>query len=441
MYNLISPIGWQFKTIKDLGGNSTTTVQTGPFGAQLHAEDYVEEGIPFILIKNLKEHSVSTNGMPCITEKDALRLHRYRLNRGDVVFSRVGRVGSCFLAEKENSGWVISGQLLRIRIPNTVIHSKYLFYALSSKYAQDFILEESVGTTRTSINTKILESLSILVPPYEEQIEIIKILTAIDRAIEQAEAIIAKQQRIKTGLMHDLLTKGIDEHGNIRSKATHNFKTSPLGRIPVEWDVKPLRELAYVDRGKFTHRPRNDPRFYGGDVPFIQTGDVTGNIGRVLTTHSQTLNERGVLVSKRFPSGTIAITIAANIADTAILGIPMFFPDSIVGAIVRKPHNYFYIELAIRKWKERLDALAPQSAQKNINLETLRPLLIAVPSPEEQKRIADIYRTCDEYIMLKEHYVRKLICQKSGLMQDLLTGKVRVTNLLTKHRDSIAQSA
>jgi restriction endonuclease S subunit len=202
---------------------------------------------------------------------------------------------------------------------------------------------------------------------------------------------------------------------------TEEFKDSPLGRIPKDWDVKPLSELADVDRGKFTHRPRNDPRFYGGSYPFIQTGDIANSSGGILSTYSQTLNERGITVSREFPVGTIAITIAANIADTAILGIPMFFPDSVVGAVVKKPNSIRYVELCIRRAKQRLDARAPQSAQKNINLEDLRPLLIPVPSPEEQHRIAEVIDTIDSAIAHTSSLIAKLKQMKAGLLHDLLT--------------------
>jgi type I restriction enzyme S subunit len=202
---------------------------------------------------------------------------------------------------------------------------------------------------------------------------------------------------------------------------TEEFKDSPLGKIPKDWDVKPLSELADVDRGKFTHRPRNDPRFYGGSYPFIQTGDIANSSGGILSTYSQTLNERGITVSREFPVGTIAITIAANIADTAILGIPMFFPDSVVGAVVKKPNSIRYVELCIRRAKQRLDARAPQSAQKNINLEDLRPLLIAVPSPEEQHRIAEVIDTIDSTIAHTSSLIAKLKQMKAGLLHDLLT--------------------
>ncbi len=263
----------------------------------------------------------------------------------------------------------------------------------------------------------------------DEQLFAASILDAADEAIAKTESLIAKLKAIKQGLLQDLLTRGLDDNGQLRDPEMHpeQFKQSSLGLIPRDWTLKTLSDLADVDRGKFMHRPRNDPRFYGGEHPFVQTGDVAAADGSVLNAFSQTLNARGASVSQEFPEGTIAITIAANIADTAILGRPMYFPDSIVGAIVRPPNVIRYIELWIRYRKNWLSAQAPQSAQKNINLETLRPLIIPVPNPEEQREIAKVYELLDSRIQSEEDYLSKLKAIKKGLMQDLLTGRVRVS--------------
>lgn len=253
-------------------------------------------------------------------------------------------------------------------------------------------------------------------------------LDAVDTALERTRTAIDQARRLKRGLVQKVLAFGIDENRRIRNPevASDSFKDSLLGRIPLTWEVLPLAKVAEVNRGKFTPRPRNDPRYYGGPHPFIQTGDITKAKGRVLNSFTQTLNDFGAVVSRCFPLGTIAVTIAANIADTAILGIPMFFPDSIVGVVVKKPHNTRFIELCIRKAKGKLEAMAPQSAQKNINLDDLRPLQIPVPKPDEQERIGLAYEVVDNLVKAKEIYLEKLERVKRGLMQDLLTGKVRV---------------
>jgi type I restriction enzyme S subunit len=234
---------------------------------------------------------------------------------------------------------------------------------------------------------------------------------------------------VRAGLLHDLLTRGLDAHGQLRDPIAHpeQFQDSPLGRIPKEWNIRQLGDLAEVDRGKFAHRPRNEPRFYGGRHPFVQTGDVANAAGEVLRSFTQTLNDDGAAISREFPANTIVITIAANIADTAILGRPMFLTDSVVGAVVKPPNSVRYVELCIRRAKPQLQARAPQTAQMNINLQDLRPLEIPVPSnPDEQHGISKIYEMHTETLRIEQANLEKLKQLKSGLMTDLLTGRVRV---------------
>jgi type I restriction enzyme S subunit len=132
------------------------------------------------------------------------------------------------------------------------------------------------------------------------------------------------------------------------------------------------------------------------------------------------------ILSQCFPQGTIAITIAANIADTALLAEPMYFPDSVVGAVVHTDSNLRFIELCIRRSKRRLDAIAPQSAQKNINLQDLRPLLLPYPSKDEQDAISARVDAVQNKIDVVTRDREKLRLKKLGLMQDLLTGRVPV---------------
>lgn len=376
---------------------------------------YSEEknGLPFLqgcaeFTNKYPKHVLYCSQTKKVAKKDA------------ILFSVRAPVGRINIADQD---YIIGRGLAAISGSN--VDHTYLEHYL--KHEEANFRNASQGSTFEAINSSELNKWPIEYPLLKtEQAKIAEILSTVDRAIEQTEALIAKQQRIKTGLMQDLLTRGIDKHGNLRSEKTHKFKDSLLGRIPVEWNVQPLSELAHVDRGKFTHRPRNDPHFYGGEFPFIQTGDVTSMIGRRVYTYTQTLNARGTTVSKEFPRGTIAITIAANIADTAILGIPMYFPDSIVGAVVSPPNTTRFIELMLRRWKPILERLASQSAQKNINLEVLRPLLIPIPGPEEQQRIGNLYNRLDINQERMEQKLLKLRSLKTALMQDLLTGKKRV---------------
>ncbi len=184
--------------------------------------------------------------------------------------------------------------------------------------------------------------------------------------------------------------------------------------------------IALVERGKFSVRPRNDPRYYGGDMPFVQTGDVTSS-GTYLKSFSQTLNENGIGVSKVFPKNTILITIAANIGDTAITTFEVACPDSVV-AIQPYKHvaDVYWLKKYLETRKTDLDAQSTQNAQKNINLQVLKPLLILTPPYAEQKKIAQILLAWDKAISVTEKLLANSQQQKKALMQQLLTGKKRL---------------
>jgi type I restriction enzyme S subunit len=166
------------------------------------------------------------------------------------------------------------------------------------------------------------------------------------------------------------------------------------------WAEVPFNDLGEVGRGKSKHRPRYAEHLYGGKYPFIQTGDIRSSNGRI-TEHTQTYSEEGLAQSKLWPKGTMCITIAANIAETAILTYPACFPDSVVGFIANEDKcDVRFIEYSFRLLKRRLQSEAIGSVQDNINLATLSRLNIKLPPLIEQKAIAHILGSLDDKIEL-----------------------------------------
>ena len=167
----------------------------------------------------------------------------------------------------------------------------------------------------------------------------------------------------------------------------------PFG-LPKGWSWARFPELGIFGRGKSRHRPRNDPRLFSpGIYPLVQTGEVARSRGLIREYHSK-YSEVGLEQSKLWPKGTLCITIAANIADVAILGFDACFPDSVVGFIpsaeIRDEVEYFLIFMQTAR--NRLLEFAPSTAQKNINLEILNSVLIPVPPVSEIKRILEKVR-------------------------------------------------
>lgn len=161
---------------------------------------------------------------------------------------------------------------------------------------------------------------------------------------------------------------------------------SLLTPLPQGWAWATLPQLGEFGRGKSKHRPRNDPRLFGGPYPFVQTGVVAASRGRI-TNFDQSYSELGLAQSKLWPRGTLCITIAANIARTGVLQFDACFPDSVVGLTCAEGIRPEYVELVIRTLQQGLEDDAPATAQKNINLDTLMRLPIALPSTDEQDAI------------------------------------------------------
>ncbi|WP_058533535.1 restriction endonuclease subunit S [Legionella saoudiensis] len=167
-----------------------------------------------------------------------------------------------------------------------------------------------------------------------------------------------------------------------------NDEVENLPQVPLGFTYTYLANIGDLSRGKSKHRPRNDSRLFGGKYPFIQTGEVKA-ANRKITNFEQTYSEFGLEQSKLWPIGTLCITIAANIAETAFLGFDGCFPDSVVGFTAYNSVLPEYVELFIKAIRIRIEAYAPATAQKNINLTTLENLVIPYCSTEEQKQIVD----------------------------------------------------
>jgi type I restriction enzyme, S subunit len=204
------------------------------------------------------------------------------------------------------------------------------------------------------------------------------------------------------------------------------YKQTEVGVIPQDWNVTAFGSICKIERGKFTARPRNDPKYYGGDIPFIQTGDVSNSSG-VVRKYSQTLNELGLRVSKRFPRGTLFFTIAANIGDVAITEFDTACPDSLVAISPSQIvyQRWLYHEL---KWnKSKFEIIASSNAQSNLNLEKIKSFLIPLPPTlVEQEAIASALSDADAWIESLEQLIAKKRQIKQGAMQELLTGKRRL---------------
>ncbi len=338
------------------------------------------------------------------------------VRKGDILVSTVRPYLKAFARVSDNRGNLIASTGYAVLRAKSSVAPEYLYqYILSSKFV-DQLTAKMKGSNYPAVSAKDVSASTISIPPIDEQRKIADVLQSVDEAITATQDVIDQTRKVKQGLLHRLLTRGIGHT---------TFKQTDIGEIPESWEVKTLEEIADVSRGKFSARPRNDPQFYCGDIPFIQTGDITAS-EYYIETHTQTLNEKGLTVSKIFDAGTIFITIAANIGDTAMSRIPMACPDSVVGVKAHEHINSHWLMSFLRTQKADLDSKATVNAQKNINLTYLKPMKVPVPPKDEQDKIAELLSTITDAVMSEVEKSEQLQTVKAGLMSDLLSGRVRV---------------
>lgn len=254
----------------------------------------------------------------------------------------------------------------------------------------------------------------------------------IDAAVGLKEQQIEKLKELRQITIHNAVTKGLPRHAE-PVKASPKMKDSGIdwiGEIPEHWDVKRIKFLTKIFRGKFTHRPRNDERLYNGAYPFFQTGDVA-TAGKFLSNYKQSLNEKGLVVSTLFPKGTIVITIAANIGDISILDIDACFPDSIVGFAPFAKIKRDFLYYCLVSMREQFIGSSIKNTQMNLNVERIGSNLIPFPPLAEQQAIVTYLEEqtskIDKAIAQKREQIVKLKEYKESLINEVVTGKVKVT--------------
>ncbi|GCA85147.1 putative type-1 restriction enzyme specificity protein MG438 [Microcystis aeruginosa NIES-2522] len=388
--------------------------------------DYWNGGIPWATVKDFKD---GKHNLALTEEEISLTGLKYSAANlipplVPIICTRmaVGRVAVANFI-------VAINQDLKAIYPNEKVDSEYLVWLIESIRSELEAL--STGSTVKGIRLAELLSLKVFCPNKQEQTQIATILSTIDRAIEQTEALIAKQQRIKTGLMQDLLTKGIDENGNIRSEETHEFKDSPLGRIPVEWEVSAGYNYFTLHSGINVNGIQRES---DNHILYLKVEDFNNPENRdgIVITEN-TFNCPDHLISQLLEPGTIVFPkrgAAIFLNRVSYLRKRATLDPNIMGLRTKSGISSEFLHLVLLY--KNLGTICDNSGIPQINNKHLYPLIVAVPAIDEQERIVVNFRQIQKLLHDICVQLAKLRSLKTGLMQDLLTGKVRVTDLLNQ---------
>lgn len=416
--------GWSQSRLEKL----TSLIKDGSHGTH----DDVPDGVPLLSAKDVRDGTIEIpDNCRQISEADYTSIHKnYTINQNDILLTIVGSIGRCYLMTGTEQRFSIQRSVAVIR-PDTIVPA-YLYHFLRSEEFQKELKDLTNASAQGGVYLASLAQCLTRFPLSKlEQAAIADILSTVDRAIAQTEALIAKQQRIKTGLMQDLLTRGINEHGKLRSEKNHQFKDSPLGRIPVEWKCVTTAEVA-----RSLVPGRDKPALDGGGIPWITIPDIEGIYIRAAKT-GLSLSHTAIKAAhaRLMPEGTLLMSCVGEFGISTIAEVDVVANQQLHGFICDKAILPEWLAIQISASSIRIEQMATQTTIKYLNKKGCESILIALPEIDEQERSVDLLRSVLQRLSHEQKHLVKLLSLKTALMQDLLMGKTNVNALLKDMED------
>lgn len=389
-------------------------IKTGPFGSALHESDYVLNGTPIITVEHLGELGILHRNLPLVSESDKTRLSAYSLVETDIVFSRVGSVDRSSIVTNEEQGWLFSGRLLRIRLKVKSVYAKYLSYYFHQEEFKQRVRSIAVGQTMASLNTQLLKSLAFSAPELDEQQAIAEALIDADAWIESLEILIEKKRLIKQGAMQELL------------------------RPKEGWIEQSLTDIADNKKALFNDGDWVEAEHItSSGVRLIQTGNIgVGSFNDKDAKKYISETSFNTLKCKEVLPGDILICRLAEPAGRACI-MPSIDEIKVITSVdvtIFRPdpkefdRTFIMYSLCSEQWFDTVNENVGGTTHKRISRSNLGRIQISVPEFDEQIRIANILSDMDSEIDALEQKILKARQIKQGMMQQLLTGKIRLVN-------------
>lgn len=401
------------------------SVQTGPFGSQLHKKDYVDDGIPIITVEHLGENKILHQNLPRVGEDDYNRLSKYHLQTDDIVFSRVGSVDRRALVSKSEHGWMFSGRCLRVRVTDSLVNPKYLSYLFGTQSFKEYIRSIAVGATMPSINTKILSDIEVDIPSLDLQNKVVDILYKIDLKIWNNENLINSLEQISQTLYKRWFIdfEFPNEEGLPYRVSGGKMVESELGEMPEDWSVEYLSSSTEFLSGG-TPKTK-EPSYWNGDIPFFTPKDVGSS--PYTTNTEKTITDLGLSKcnSKLYPKNIVFITARGTVGKVALANRDMAMNQSCF-ALKSKLDTQFFLYGMIQMLLREIIQGANGAVFNAINLTDLNRLQVKMPTNELIRSYEELVKPLFDQMSELEFENIKLQNIRDSLLPRLLSGEIEI---------------
>ena len=393
-------------------------IQTGPFGSQLHKEDYVSEGTPIVTVEHLGNKNFTEQNLPCVSDKDRDRLKKYSLQEGDIVFSRVGSVDRCSFVSKRYIGWMFSGRCLRVR-PRKMLNAEYLYYFFLLESTKQFVRNIATGATMPSINTKFMGEVPVAVPPLDVQEEIVKVLRNLDDKIQ----------------LNTEINKNLEAQGLALYKSYFIDFDPYEGTQPKGWNVVSLEDVCLKITDGSHYSPKDDS---GAPYPMYSVKDMetygfnSSSCKHISADEFERMKKsdcvplvNDILVAKD-GSYLKEIFICSEQKDEAVLSsIAIFRPDPNV--ILPDILLFLLKQPSIRA--DVADNYVSGSALPRIVLKDFKKYQFILPPIDEQRKIGNILHSIRMQITSNVNENNRLNALRDALLPKLMSGEIDVSDI------------
>jgi type I restriction enzyme S subunit len=409
----VIPEGWEEVSVENIKAASENALSTGPFGSSISSQFFLEQGVPVIRGNNLSnsiEIKLKDDGLVFVSPEKAIEFRRSIVRKGDLIFTCWGTINQIGLIDDQSKylEYVISNKQMKLTPNPDKANSLFLYYLFSGHQIQSIIKNKNIGTSVPGFNLGQLRELRFKVPPLPEQRSIATALSDMDELLGGLDRLIAKKRDLKQSAMQQLLT------GKTR-----------LPGFDSEWEVKRLGDLTEMGSGG---TPLSSiTAYYDGDIPWVSISDMTKG-GKVLYSTDRNLTHAGFFNSaaQMFPSGTVLYAMYASLGECSIAGVSLCSSQAILGIRPNKDLNGEFLYYFLTSLKTTVKSLGQQGTQSNLNKGMVQDFILSLPPLPEQTAIASILSDMDTEIAAIEQRRNKTRDLKQAMMQELLTGRIRL---------------